>query len=679
MKKPLLAALLLIGALSFIDAAPPAVRLPGSIVLMYYLPGLAFLLLLGDRRRPALDALYLPPLLSPIIVVLLMLAVHRATGSLRGAMTASVLIPAFIVVVASLVPGKDRSAAAAPVPRSILFISFGFAGAILTAYLLNGFLLVRSDAWYHISIVGEILNRGIPPKDPWFADQSIRYMWSYHLFIAGFIERSRLSIPMALGLFNVINAFIFPYLVARLTALYKQDKRYVLGTPLFALAGIQCASWILWPVRLIGAFSGEVRGSAEIARIVRGIDVNSWHVLDFLAPWGTFIVSLLDKFFVITALNHALNLFLLCFVIIVSVRFDAKFAAKASVTAFLAMLGAFLFHVVIGTALILTVIGSGMLLAMLRLLRSRKGEKLSVYHSLVIPGVAVLVGAAALPYLASLSAGGQTGTSTMRHLHVGIRSALTIAAPLAVLFFPARAAVKELLTFRKDEYKILLAWMVCLAGLSLFVDLPTVNESKFIIVLFLLLTPPVVWQIIDDFQRTRGLRRAAVALGICVLFVAPLVLTVRGFYLQRPTDPTEVRRAAVSKSEWELFAWIRENTPSDAVFIEGNDYNWMPVFGKRRSFMANRQTIDVFGYRNEEVERCLRVRQALFSDAVPAKEDIDFLRDMKLHIYIVVWHEDEERIPGLEAKLASRPAWFEQVYRGAAGSIYRLQPQEPAR
>jgi len=223
MKKPLLAALLILGALSFVDAVPAFVRISGSIVLTFYLPGLTFLLLLGDRRRSALDALYLPPLLSPIIVALLLLAFFRAAGSLHGAMTAAVLVPALCVVGTLFIGRGERTAVAGPVPRAILVISFAFSALILLAYCLNGFLLIRSDAWYHLSIAHEIVNHGIPPRDPWLADQPIRYMWIYHLFIAGFKERSGISLSMAMGTFNIINAFIFPYLVARLTAVFREE------------------------------------------------------------------------------------------------------------------------------------------------------------------------------------------------------------------------------------------------------------------------------------------------------------------------------------------------------------------------------------------------------------------------------------------------------------------------
>ncbi|MDD4857364.1 MAG: hypothetical protein PHD74_04565, partial [Candidatus Krumholzibacteria bacterium] len=200
------------------------------------------------------------------------------------------------------------------------------------------------------------------------------------------------------------------------------------------------------------------------------------------------------------------------------------------------------------------------------------------------------------------------------------------------------------------------------------------NELKFIIVFFLLLTPPVAWQIIGGFQRSHGMRRAALVFGIGVLFAVPLVLTVRGISLEKPVEPTEARRAGVSKAERDLFAWIRDHTPAGAVFMEGNDYNWMPVFGDRRSFIGTRQTIEIFGYGNEEVAQCGRVRSAIFSEAPITKEDIDFLRGMKLSIYIVAWREDSERLPGLEGRLADRPEWFERVYGGAAGTIYRLVP-----
>ena len=605
-------------------------------------------------------------------MVLLLLVLFPITGSLHSSVEMIVLIAAIAALGSLIVQRPTHSDGAAPVPRTILIISLVYGGLLLFAYLSNRFLLIRSDAWYHLSVVNEIVNRGIPPLDPWFGDEAIRYMWIYHLFIAGFVDLSGLPVAIALGIFNAINAFIFPYLVARLTAVFRGEPRYVLGTPLFAISGIQSVSWILWPVVLVRALFGEVKGWAEVSRIVQDIRVNDNRVIWFLTPYGTFMVNLVDKFFVITAFNYALNLFLLCFILIISVDSHAKSVARMAVTAFLVMLGAFLFHVIIGATLILTVIGSGMLLAAVRLFRARKLEGSARVHSLIVPIAAVLAGAAGLPYLMSLGGGVQTGNPVRDNLHFGFKSILTIAIPLAVLCVPLRAAFRKMRAFENDRYKILAAWLMTLAVLCVAINLPTWNESKITFPLFLLLTPLIAWELIDAIRRMRGARRFALVIGIGILFCVPPFMTARGFFLEKPIYSREIRRAATSLGEREIFAWIMEHTPRNAIVMEDNDYSWMPVYAKRRNFFAPETSVEVLGYGDEETDRFRRIRDDFFSDALVPKEDIDYLRSRQMDVFVVVWREDSERIPEIAAKFSNTPDLFREVYDNSAGTVYEV-------
>jgi hypothetical protein len=664
-----------LGILSVIGTAPAALRIAGGLIMSFYLPGFLFFYFLGDSRRPALDNLFLPLLVSPILVALLLYALFLITGSLHSSTELIVLIVAIITVVSLILRRPIHSDDAAPVPRTILIMCLAYGGLLLFAYLSNRFLLIRSDAWYHLSVANEVINRGIPLHDPWYANEPIRYMWIYHLFIAGFVNLSGLPLPIAMGIFNAINAFIFPYLVARLTALFRREPRYVLGTPLFAISGIQSVSWIFWPTVLVRAFFGEVKGWAEVSRIVQDINLNGNRVIWFLTPFGTLMVNLVDKFFVITAFNYTLNLFLLCFVLILSAEINVKSVARMAVSAFFVMLGAFLFHIIIGTILILTVIGSGMLLAAVWLLRSRKREWPSLVHSLIVPVTAALAGAAGLPYLMSLASDPQTGNSIRDNLHIGFKSMLTIAIPLAVLYMPFRAAVRKMLAFENNRYRIFAAWLVTLVVLCVVVNIPAGNESKIIFPLFLLLTPLIAWEIIDAIHGSRGIRRLAIVLGIGIVFCFVPIMTVRGFFLEKPMIPREVRRAATSPGEREIFAWIAGHTPLDAVIMEGNDYAWMPVYAKRRDFFALQSDVDLLGYNDEETDRSSRIQDNFFSDAPVAKEDIDFLRSRQLKVFVVVWREDSERIPQLAAKFSNAPDWFREVYENSAGTIYEVLDQ----
>ncbi|MFA4949225.1 MAG: hypothetical protein WC674_12070, partial [Candidatus Krumholzibacteriia bacterium] len=616
---------------------------------------------------------YLPFLISPVIIPLLAFVCFFATGSVDRAWTAAPVLPALLVLATLFMKREEQPEAASPVPRAILFVSFAFGGIVIVAYLMNAFLLYRIDAWYHIAIVNEITNRGIPPREPALADEPIRYMWVFHFFIAGFRKFSGLSAPWAMGIFNAINAFVFPYLVARLTAIFRKEKRFVLGTPLFAIAGLGSASWILWPVVLVRALFGEVKGSAEIARIIQDVSIDGNRVVQFLAPYGLWMVNLVDKFFVITAFNFVLNLFLLCFVTIASVDRRARFDLRAISMVFCVLLGVLLFHIIIGVSLVAAAAGSGILLLFARLVRSRVGEGFSSFHTIAVPGAALAAAAAAFPYIMSLMGDTAGGGGAAQFLHLGIKNMLTIAAPLVILYPFSRAAFKELRGQDSGAHRILAIWLVVLGAMNLFFNLPASNASKLVFPVFLLLTPLIAWQIIEVLHRARGARLTALWFVVVVLFVVPPVLTVRGFFLEKPVHPIEQKRMGVTPQERELFAWVAANTPLGAVVMEGNVYILMPVYAQRRNFFPDEATIAILGFdRDRRIGRFREIRDNIFSDAPLREDDMTVLEKLKPDLYVVVWREDMERFPGIEGRLTSAPGWFTGVYGNSAGAVFQF-------
>ncbi len=375
---------------------------------------------------------------------------------------------------------------------------------------------MRSDAWYHASIVNEIFDRGFPPKEPLLPDVPIRYMWIYHLFIAsarilmGYDVAPGTAVFPGLALFNIMNALVFPYLVFRLTAFFTTRRRDLVATPIFAISGLASAAWILWPLGLIRAFTGENRGWGELMRLLKDIDLNSHHVIYFLSPFekmspaGNWMINVVDKFITITAFAFVLNLTLLALIVTLSVGFGRRFAPKAFVAMFTIVFGAILFHVVGGMALAAAVVGSGALLALRGLLR--RGGPVPVFHTFALPLAAILAGAAAFPYMLSLTAGSDPGSRPPSLIHFGLGNLLTIALPLAILFVPARKALREIFSLKTEALTLLAAWIVPLLACNLFINLAARNESKFIFPLFFILFPPIVWKILDGIEESKGRR-----------------------------------------------------------------------------------------------------------------------------------------------------------------------------
>ena len=343
-----------------------------------------------------------------------------------------------------------------------------------------------------------------------------------------------------MGIFNAINAFVFPYLVARLTALFRKEKRFVLGTPLFAIASLGSASWILWPVVLVRALFGEVRGSAEIARVVHDISIDGNRVIEFLTPYGLWMVNLVDKFFVITAFNFVLNLFLLCFVTIASVDRRARFDFRAIIMAFCASSERFFFTSLSACRssrrppdrdssaprASLSVREPGRISR--RFIRSRFRAPPLRPPRPRFPTSCRLWGRAA----GEASAAG--------FLHLGIRNMLTIAAPLVILYPFSRAAFRELRAPESGAHRILAMWLVG-ARRDEPVHRPS-REQRVEARVSRLSAPHAARRVADHrgaAPRAGGEARVRSGLVVVVLFAVPPVLTVRGFFLEKPVNPIE--------------------------------------------------------------------------------------------------------------------------------------------
>ncbi len=662
--------ILFLSSLSLIVTPPPVVLFVCGLLQMFYIPGIVFMLFLGDRERRGFDNLFFPPLISPILLSVLVLAIHKATGDLRTAIKISLII-LYLLLLAGLLVGRFRPLENhAGIPFGILLVSFVFSGLILTSYFLNGFLVIRSDAWYHASIVNEIMNRGVPPLEPAFPDIPIRYMWIYHLFLAIWGKLSGLSLFQAMGFFNIVNAFVFPYLIARFISFFTGKILYIVAVPIFAIAGLESASWILWPINLVRALFGEVKGVEEIRRVLSNIELNGAHVIDFLSPHWTWMVNLIDKFLTVTAFSYSLNLFLLCFIFVISKDFHRRSPIKSLLNIFIVTLGALLFHLITGISLILTIAGSGILIALIE--RTRK-RNIPIFQSVFVTGAAILAAVISLPYIASLMEGGAEGDLVSGHLHLGLTNIFTIVAPLLVLFYPARLALRHIFALKTDKLKTLGTWIVCLLIINIFIDLPTVNESKFVFPLFLLLGPLIAWQIIDWIKMSIGLKRVLLSIWIVVLFLVPPVLTFRGFILEKPRNGLEAKRYTITEEDREFFDWIKNNTDSDAIIIENKNYGLIPIYTQRRNFYSPEQVVNLLSYKTERVRLYREIHEQLFTEAPLEKETIESLRSIGQDIYILVRKEDLKSVPYVENKFLDYPDRFVKVYEKAQIRLYLLR------
>ncbi|UCF05098.1 MAG: hypothetical protein JSV33_14435 [bacterium] len=660
--------LLFLSALTFVVDLPPILRFVCAFLQVFYLPGTVFMVFLGNDRRSRIDNLYLPPILSPIVVVLLMLASHAIAGSFHASLRISFAALYLLLVIGIVIRRAGYIDIPATVSNKILWVSIFFAGLIAIAYVANDYLFAW-DTVRPTAVSNEILYRAMPPKEPFFADISIRTMWFYHLFQAVWKELSGLPILHTQWIFNMLSAFFFVYVVARFTSIFTEKTGHILLTPLFSIAGLYSAAWVLWPMNLVRAFFGDVRGPAEISRILADIDINSRQVISFLSPPMTFPINMFDRFITIGIFHYPISLFLLAFVVMLDRDFQRRSICKAALTLALIIAGAFLFRIVTGTALILAIVLGGCLFILKERLREHRHPP--AFQSYVAPVIAAAVIVLGGIYYKSLTGELRSELFLPKRLMFSARSIVTIAAPLIVLLPFSIRALRKILGSHEIEHGILAAWMIPLAISSILIDLRGTMESYFIFPIFLLLAPSVVMEITNAIQTARAASRVFLISWIVILFVFPSILTLRGLMLDKPEWVHLRRRYYVTDEQRSVYSWIRDNTDINAVIIEKNEFNVMPFFANRRNFYLAWFEQRNFGYRGERVEWHKRIRDSLFSDEPLQTDTIHSLRGFDFDIYLVVWRENLEESPELLEKFSSSLE-FTVRYENPAGTVYEL-------
>jgi len=675
MKSKLTIYVLILSAVTLFFTIPQPLQFVAGFIQLFLLPGMVFLLFCR-LKLSQYDNIAYSLILSPILMTILITMLDMLSGDIYLSMRVTLGV-FYILLIIAIISGKYRSfseESEETVPRGVFYVSLMYGGLILVSYLVNDFLLIRSDAWYHAAVTSEVVHRGIPPMEPLLANVPIKYMWFYHLFQACWIRQSGLSLFWAMGWFNIINAIIFPYFFARFASLFTEKKYPIIFSTILGIIGLQAASWILFPLEFLRVFVGEVKGIPEIKRILANMSINGTDIMNFLAPTGTWQVNFIDKFITITAFGYSLNLFLSCVILTLKKKFLGEERLRSSIIILVIILGTFLFHIVTGVALITAIIGSTVLIYIISRLINKDVHWYTEHRLLLI--VSILTALTVIPYFFSLSSGCNGGGESPRlndYLHFGIRNILTILLPLLILFCPAKNALKKIFAGR-DYRSITLSYL----ALSVFIlcaiiNIGVVGEKKLVFLFFLLIGPPVFIEIYSKVEGYKKSRRTGYIIVLIVLFIVPAFLLFRGFIVCKPEKEVDVIRYNSADKDLQYLDWIRDNTPLNALIIENNIYHFPPVYAGRRNFYSWYGVIRLFYSSCDRLEKYKEIQNSLYFQKDIGEDLIRKMSEFEQPLYIAVWSGDYRSRPWLRKRFGIESRFFREVYSSEKVSIYVLK------
>lgn len=572
--------------------APGLAGQVGVYVWLGVFPGMAAARALLPRAGSA-TRWTLGLLLSPLVSALLAWALVRGGLDL---LTASRLIGMggwlLFAGEARTLGRADEAADEAPLTR---FAWGWIAAAMLFAALpplLNPWILIRSDTWVHGAIVQEILHHGFPPMDPRFIGMKLNYVWIFHLFIAQLATLRGQDPFVFMAIFNVLNTGVLISLAWQLGHALWDDERAARGGVILLTLGLNAGAWLLWPLRLVRALAGDVRGGAEVARIAAASHWNSTDVLYELQAPFAHMVNFWDKATLGGPLGGAYLYLLLHWWSLA--RWLRGGNPRWLAVAFVAGTGSVLLHSVVALGLVPVTTGAVVLALALRarLPWLPPAGRLGAFWAATVAGFAC-----SLPYLMSIASGWSARSSGMQHhvIQPGWQMPWTVLTASAVTLACAVPGARRAF----EERRALAAWLAIWgAGLLVFaciVHLPEGNEHKFVWEISAALALVGGSTFLPALARLRArLGAPAFAAGFALVFLVPPALFLRGYLL----DPARTTAPALAPAPGEraLYEFIRTGTDPDAVFLDHRSRDLVTVLGQRRMLAGTIFTTERSGF-----------------------------------------------------------------------------------
>jgi hypothetical protein len=660
---PLVLAVLAGGALPGIAGA--ALTYPALGVF----PGMAVALLVGWRQslsRRWLLGLTLAPLASAGAGWALGRAGVALPDAARAITWGGAVLWAALELLRARAPepaGGDEE----PVPAWVTRWSLGLAAVVALPPLCNAFIRVHGDGWVHAGIAYEIATRGFPPQDPRFAGLPLNYVWFYNLFLAQLGALHGQSVLDFMVVMNVVLAALIVRLAYRLGFAVWRDRRAATGAAILLTLGFNAGAWLLWPLRLATAFTGQVHGMGEVRRLLANTHLGDDRVFFMLGAPLAHEVSFLDKYLLGTALTYAWALIVLYLDALA--RWMGEPRRELLVWGALAAMGLQLFHFVPGLSVIPVAIGALVLLVLLRVW----WPWLPPPSRALAFALATLVGAlVVLPYTLSITRGWSAGSTGVpeRHFHLGIRMLWTLVTSCAVAMAFAWRPLARLARERRVEGIALACFLLGMTFFALVVHLTEDNESKFAFQVFIPLAVFGGAALLPGLAAARarwGTARVAVGLAVLCLNIPLLVVG----YLVDPRGATAPELDA-SAGVLHVEAWIRDTTPPRAVFVDNRFRDLLMVRARRRLYYGSAFGPERAGFPLAQVTE----RRAVMADLYGAEGNLD--RDAaalaRLADPVFVLYRPEDSAPAATGTSGSTSAAPGAPWRSLErrGDLFRL-------
>jgi hypothetical protein len=471
-----------------------------------------------------------------------------------------------------------------------------------------------------------------------------------------------------MALFNTLNLAVCAALAYRTALELWRDRVSARGAALLTVVGLNAGTWLLWPLGLARSLVGETRGWADAQRYLATLKPGTCDIIFNLPAPGAHFVLFLDKFTVGTSLSYAWVLMAIWLWTLV--RWLEHGRREALVWAAASAAGMFFMHTVVGAS----VVPVGLATLALAWLARARWTWLPSRSRLAALAAATVCGALlAAPYTWSVSRGWAPSRSGFKTplLQPSWAIVWTLASACSVTFWFARRPLARAFRERLPGGVMLALYTLAMTAFALLVHLRLANETKFVFQVFIPLAffgGAAFLPELRAFTRRRGLRVAVPVLGL--LFLGGPALMVHG-YCSDPQGRTSPKLHR-GPEEQRLYAWIRERTPANAVFVDAHDRDLIMVLAERRLWVGTTAVPELAAFPVHEMEERRAVEADLFGSGAGLEYGVRSLARLRQPVY-VLFRPDDFPGQGPWTNLERPGAPFDLVYDRDGFRVYRLR------
>ncbi len=512
-------------------------------------------------------------------------------------------------------------------------------------------LSISGHAFFHSSLVTQILNGIFPPENPGLGGTKIGYYWGFHTLIAALTIKTslqQLQIAFILNFISLYIIFCVAYCFAKAFDL-SEVYRYIFPLAIIGLMRSDAGVFLIAKL-----FSGDLIPFDKMisSPVEPGEVIKSW--LQGI-PWFDSRIFFLHKFYNVSGMPLGISL---CFsYVLLLLKLDEKNNGNRIYLINIAIVLIASFITYPPLSIFLLLLAPIWICSIFLLSRGNLMERIKESFKVLLPHIITIF--FVLPYLLFVvtsreaSSGNQGGILKLDVYEQSFRNIMVFLLPSPVIIYGLWITFKKLSFSRKFSF-LLICTLLSLC-LSIFTRLPFDDSYKFNYILTFFFGLFFVFGVSGFLLlfSNRRIKLFIIASVFLYIVLNPLIVKASYIVSSLSTGFTYIFSDkhivyAQDKQKNEAYTWIRENTPSESlIMLSYIETNW-PCCGLNNNYEPAAITERVlyvitdkdFTTSNPEFKKRVQLRKELFENP-RNPEVINFFTLLNRPVYLLV----EEKLP----------------------------------